>query len=109
MVSKEVRPSLRRNWLVYESHKVTKTDKKIGSWTFYLCEVTTHHEAYTNEKVVVTFMVEGEFYATNVVNGWTGVIYTNFDYYYNGTKALSKSISSDSDIDRWIDYIYPDY
>ena len=109
MVNKEVKPSLRRNWLVYESYKITKTSNKIGDWSIYHCEVTTHHEAYPNEKIVVTFMFYGEYYARHIVNGWTGIIYTKFDYYYNGTKALSKEISSDSDIDRWIDYIYPDY
>ena len=108
IVNKEVRPSLKRNWLTYESYKLTPTDKILNGWKVYLCEVITHHVELTNFKVVVSFYVSGEKYASHVVNGWTGVVYLKFELYYNGQKAISESISKDSDIDYWVDIAFGD-
>lgn len=108
MVSKEVRPSLKRNWLTYESYKLTPTNNVVNGWKVYLCEVTTHHEAYTNFKVIVTFYVDGEKYATHVVNGWTGVVYKTIVCNFDGGKFGPYDISSDKDIDTYIDKWFGD-
>ncbi|MCR5832966.1 MAG: hypothetical protein K6G36_03520 [Candidatus Saccharibacteria bacterium] len=107
-VNKDVRPSLKRNWLVYESYSLKATDKKINGWIVYYCEVTAHHEELSNFKVVITFMLYGEDYAVRVVNGWTSITYKKLELYYNGQKAMTETISKDSDIDYWIDIVFGD-